>query len=255
MERPTLKPINNNQEMSNQVTYTIEGGLIPTITLEITPELSVFFEHHLMSWKTPSLNIVTSKFNRRFKRAIGGMQIILLEAGGTGKISLSRHSTGHIFPIHLKPGQTLDVREHQYIAATSNLDYTVEPISEIPNVMFGGTAFFIDKFKATECEGMLWLHSYGDLFEITLGKDEELDIDSGSWVYKDTTVRMQNQIDCFSTGLLGTRNVAYKRFTGPGRIGIQTVSLAMTLDSSVISRGKKGLIGFLFGLLARPQAK
>lgn len=255
MDRPTLKPINNNREKSNQITYFIEGNLIPTLLLEITPKQSVFFEHHLMSWKEPSLNMATSKHNRQFKRAIGGMQIILLEASGTGKISLSRHGAGHIFPIQLAPGQTLDVREHQYVAATSNLDYKVEHISEIPNVMYGGTAFFIDQFKATNTEGMLWLHSYGDLFEITLGNDEQIDIDSGSWVYKDTTVGVENQKDCFSIGALGTRNVVYKRFTGPGRVGIQTVSLTMAFDSSVITRGKKGLIGFLFGLLARTQAK
>lgn len=253
MEHPTLKPI-NTAEKSNPM-YAIEGNLIPSLVLEMTPKQSVFFEHHLMSWKTPSLNIVTSKFNRRFKRGIGGMQIILLEASGTGKLALSRHATGHIFPMLLTPGQTLDVREHQYVAATNNLDYTSKSISEVPNVMYGGTAFFIDRFKATDNEGMLWLHSYGDLFEITLEKGEQIDIDSGSWIYKDTTVQIQNQQDCFSMGMLGTRNVVYKRFTGPGRIGIQTVSLSGILDSSIITRGKKGLVGFLFGLLKRSQAK
>jgi len=242
MERPFI-----------EITHSIEGNLIPRLTLEITPKQSVFFEHHVMSWKTSSLNIATSKFNRRFKRAFGSMPIILLEASGTGAISLSRHGTGHIFPMHLAPGETLDVREHQYVAATSNLDYTFQSIDEIPNVMFGGTAFFIDQFKATDSNGMIWLHSYGDLFEITLGKDEQIDIDSGSWIYKDTTVGIEDQKNCFFTGLLGTRNVVYKRFTGPGRVGLQTASLTRLLDSSVIA--KRGLIGFLFGLLARPKAK
>lgn len=255
MECPTLKSTNNDEKKTNLVTHRIEGNLIPTLTLELTEKQPVFFEHHLLSWKTTALNMVTSKFNRRFKRATGGMQIILLETNGSGKISLSRHSTGHIFPMHLAPNQAIDVREHQYVAATNNLEYTVEHMSETPNVMFGGKAFFIDQFKATDSEGMLWLHSYGDLFEITLEKDEKIDIDSGSWIYKDTTVQIENQIDHYLTGILGTRTVQHKRFIGPGRVGIQTVSLTMAPDSSEIYRGKKGLIGFLFGLLRRPQAK
>ncbi len=250
MERSTPKQTNNDHESN-----VIEGNLIPVLTLDITPNQSIFFEHHTISWKSPSLNITSNKHNRHYKRAIAGMPIIILEANGEGKIALSRHATGHIFPMQLAPGQTLDVREHQYLCATSNLDYTFHKVPEVLNVMVGGTAFFIDQFKATDTEGTLWLHSYGDLSEITLGDAEQFDIDSASWVYKDPTVTMQNQKDCFSFGFVGTKELVYKRFTGPGRIGVQTASLTMALDSSVVTRGKKGLIGFLFGLLARGQSK
>lgn len=235
--------------------HKTDGKLTPSLILEITENQPVMFEHHTMSWKTPSLNTVSSKWNRRFKRAIAGMPIILLETSGHGTISLSRHSVGHIFEMKLQPGQTLDVREHQYVAATANLDYSFNHTVNVPGVTFGGTGFFIDHFKATDGEGTVWLHSYGDAVEIELAEGEQIDIDSGSWIYKDSTVEIENIKDCYATGLASSHCLIYKRVTGPGRIGMQTISLTMAQDSSLITRGRKGLLGALFGFLARRSSK
>ena len=48
------------------------------------------------------------------------------------------------------------MREHQFLAASGNIDYTFERVKGVANILFGGTGFFIDKFKArkrTACCG------------------------------------------------------------------------------------------------------
>jgi hypothetical protein len=45
---------------------------------------------------------------------------------------------GHVFGIHLKPGQELHVREHQFLAATGNVDYNYERVKGLSNMLFGG---------------------------------------------------------------------------------------------------------------------
>jgi uncharacterized protein (AIM24 family) len=56
------------------------------------------------------------------KRMISGMQVFVTEAVGPGQIAFSRDGPGHVFGIPLKPGQELHVLEHQFLAATGNVD-------------------------------------------------------------------------------------------------------------------------------------
>jgi uncharacterized protein (AIM24 family) len=49
---------------------------------------------------------------------VAGMPIFLTEAQGPGEIAFSRDGAGHLFPLHLMPGKSVLVREHQFLAAT-----------------------------------------------------------------------------------------------------------------------------------------
>jgi uncharacterized protein (AIM24 family) len=160
------------------------------------------------------------------KRMLAGMQVFVTEASGSGQIAFSRDGAGHIVPIHLTSGQELHVREHQFLAATSNIDYTFERVKGAANILFGGTGFFIDKFHS-HGDGILWLHGYGNVFEKELAAGESIDVEPGGWLYKDPRVQMETNISRLSTGLLGGFSLMLNRFTGPGRIGLQSMYLHM----------------------------
>jgi uncharacterized protein (AIM24 family) len=49
---------------------------------------------------------------------------------------------------HMSQGQELHVREHQFLAASQNIDYSFERVKGISNMLMGGTGFFIDKFHS-----------------------------------------------------------------------------------------------------------
>ena len=72
-------------------------------------------------------------------------------------------------------------------------------------------------------EGILWLHGYGNVFQVTLAAGESIDIEPGGWIYKDPTVRMDTQFQRLSTGIFAGTSIAWNRFTGPGRIGLQSM--------------------------------
>jgi uncharacterized protein (AIM24 family) len=62
------------------------------------------------------------------------------------------------------------------------------------------------------------------VFEKTLEPGESIDIEPGGWVYRDHSVTMYQQPYGFKTGLLGGGgNLVFNRFTGPGRIGLQSM--------------------------------
>lgn len=226
MDRPRLLPTSAADETYAGVTYHLDGELVPALTIELAAGRSVFFEHHVLLWKHPSVEIGVRAMKGALKRMVAGMQIFITEATGPGQISFSRDGAGHIVPIHLQPGKGLHVREHQFLAATGNVEYTFERMKGVANILFGGTGFFIDKF-ACSGEGILWLHGYGNVFEKVLAAGETIDVEPGGWLYKDPGVEMTTTVARLSTGLLASMNLVLNRFTGPGRIGIQSMYLHM----------------------------
>lgn len=223
MERPTLLSTKANSETFAGITYHLDGELVPALTVELLEGQRIFFEHHILLWKHPSVTIRVRPIDGALKRMIAGMQIFITEAEGPGQIAFSRDGAGHVFGIHMKQGEELHIREHQFLAATDNIEYTFERIKGVSNMLFGGTGFFMDKFYCANGDGILWLHGYGNVFEKELAPWEQIDIEPGGWLYKDPSVRMDTNVQLISTGLFAATNIITNRFTGPGRVGIQSM--------------------------------
>lgn len=227
MDMPILLPTQITQETFAGVSYHLQGELVPVLTIELDGGRSIYFEHHIMLWKTTTVDISLRPVKGAFKRMLAGMPILLTEAKGPGQIAFSRDGVGHIFPIHLQPGEKIEVREHQFLAATGNVIYDMTKVKGFANILAGSTGFFIDRFSVRESEGIVWLHGYGNVFEKVLGAEEQIDIEPGAWLYKDPGVRMETAIQRLSTGLFGGSTFTCNRFTGPGRVGIQSMSLVV----------------------------
>ena len=227
MERPKLLETSVVNGGNDYITYHLDGELVPALTIELNPGQKVFFEHHILLWKNTSVQIGVRPMKGMLKRMVAGMQVFITEAEGPGQISFSRDGVGHIFALHIKPGEEIQVREHQFLAATTNIDYSFERVKGFSNMFLGGTGFFIDKFNATSGEGILWLHGYGNVFEKVLAPGEQIDVEPGGWLYKDKSVQMNTNIQTLSTGLLASMNLITNRFTGPGRIAIQSMYMPL----------------------------
>src|SRR5205085_10936723 len=99
----------------------------------------------------------------------------------------------------------------------------LEWVKGAPNLLFGGTGLFVDTFSSSG-DGILWLHGYGNVFEVTLAPGEQIDIEPGGWVYKDRTVQMQTMFQKLSTGIFASAGqICWNRFTGPGKIALQSM--------------------------------
>jgi uncharacterized protein (AIM24 family) len=220
---PTLMPTHASGETFGGVTYHIDGELVPVLTVDVTLR-PVYFEHHILLWKHPTVRIGLKAVAGALKRMIAGMQVFVTEAKGPGMIAFSRDGAGHIVPIHMPQGSELEVREHQFLAATEAIDYSFSRVRGISNMLFGGTGFFIDKFHSHAGDGIIWLHGYGNVFEKVLEAGESIDVEPGGWLYKQTSVKMDTVVDRLTSGLFGANfNLVLNRFTGPGRIGIQSM--------------------------------
>jgi uncharacterized protein (AIM24 family) len=199
-----LLPTQTRDESFGGVTYHLQGELVPVLHIEMG-SVPVYFEHHILLWKDSKVTIGVKSLAGTFKRILSGMPIFMTEAHGPGHIAFSRDGVGHVWGMHLKQGEAIDVRAPVLgCHRTRKLNYTFARVKGIANMLLGGSGFFIDTFTAETNEGIVWLHGYGNVFEVTLHPGEMIDIEPGGWVYKDPSVRMETQMQRLSTGLLAS---------------------------------------------------
>src|ERR1700682_2672840 len=148
MHIPEPIPTDIRDETFAGVTYHIRGQLVPELQIELS-SAPVMFEHHVLLWKEPGVNIELRKLPGGIQRKIAGLDFFVTRALGPGRIAFSRDWPGQCIPLHLQRGQALNVREHHFLAATDNLEYSFERVKGVRNMLMGGSGFFIDNFSAT----------------------------------------------------------------------------------------------------------
>ena len=137
MHLPEPIPTTIRDESFAEVTYHIRGELVPELQVELGPG-SVMFEHHVLLWKEPRVEIELKKLPGGVKRKIAGLDFFVTRTVGAGPIAFSRDCARPVHPAAPEAGEGLNVREHQFIAATDNLDYTYERVKGIRNMLLGG---------------------------------------------------------------------------------------------------------------------
>jgi uncharacterized protein (AIM24 family) len=222
---PRLLPTQIQEGSAPGLKYRLEGELVPVLHMALDGQVPVYFEHHVLLWKYPNLQIGLHPLRKGLKRRmLGGMPLLLLQAQSAGEVAFSRDAPGHIAAIHLPAGESIIVREHQFLAATGGIEYDYQRIKGFANMLNGG-GFFVDTFLAGDSEGVVWIHGYGNVFEKQLEPGETIDIEPGGWIYRDHSVGMEQEIVGLKTGMFGGGggNFVFNRFTGPGRVGLQSM--------------------------------
>ena len=242
------------------MTIKIEGELVPAVDVELGAQQTVYFEHHILLWKQPQVTLGFMGIQNAAKRFFSGLQIFISTAKGPGNIAFSREAPGQIVSLRLRPGQSVDVREHQFLLATSNVNYDFFWQTGLANVIFSRAGLFIDRFTSQQGEGLVLIHGYGNVFEKTLKPGEQLDVEPGAWLWKDSNVRMDTVSVLQSQGggglmgalgaFVGGSALQLNRFTGPGRVGLQSMTYTPAGQSEGATQtGGQSNIGGVFGSL------
>jgi len=204
-------------------TCQVEGEIVPVAEIRLAGGDAVYFEHHVMLWKDPAVTMAVMQMPGGMKRALAGMPFLVSIASGTGRIAFSRDATGEIVILPLHPGMELDVREHAFLLASHAINYSYVRIKGLRNILFGGQGMFMDRFVTSNVPGLLILHGYGNVFERTLKAGESILIEPGAYLYKDSTVTMEVEMQQLTSGLFGGTAMSLAKMTGPGRVGIQSM--------------------------------
>ena len=69
------------------MTITIDGELVPVVDVMLGNQLSIYFEHHILLWKHPGVQLGFKSLRGAARRFFAGLQIFITEAQGPGNIS------------------------------------------------------------------------------------------------------------------------------------------------------------------------
>lgn len=201
----------------------VEGEIVPVAEISLGERDVVFFEHHVLLWKDPDVEMGVMPLQGGVKRALAGMPFIVSMASGTGRIAFSRDAAGELVVMPLHPGMELDAREHAFLLASQSIEYSYTRVQGLRNILFGGQGMFMDRFVTRGAPGLLILHGYGNVFERRLANGESIVLEPGAFLYKDASVSMSVETQKLTTGLFGGVGLNLVRMTGPGRLGIQSM--------------------------------
>ena len=213
----------------------VEGAYVPVADFKLAPEDSIYFTHHVLLWKDAQINITTMGLRGGWKRMFAGMPLVMTQAQGPGHIAFSRDLPGELIPIPLEAGQALDVREHLFLVATSQVQYDWFQTGIWFRTQNGNDTethypigMFMDRFHSPQAPGLLLLHAGGNIFVRHLAPGQAVLVKPTALIFKDPTVQMALHFERPSTGWTGgwgswSNRYMWLRVWGPGRIGVQSV--------------------------------
>lgn len=204
-------------------TCQVEGEIVPVAEITLAQGDAVYYEHHVLLWKEETVRMDVMPLPGGMKRALAGMPFIITISSGPGRVAFSRDATGELVLMPLHPGMEVDVREHAFLLASYNINYSYTRVQGLRNILFGGQGMFMDRFVTAATPGLLVLHGYGNVFERILKPGESILIEPGAFLYKDASVTMNVETQKLTTGLFGGQGMNLARMTGPGRLGIQSM--------------------------------
>ena len=229
-----LPPIKDMARIQFGQSYCqIEGKFSPVADFNLARGDGIYFAHHVLLWKDPQVGITTMPLRGGWSRVFAGLPLIMTQAVGPGHAALSRDEPGETAALPVQPGQSVDVKEHVFIAATHNISYdwfntdiwfqtrngddidTLYPIG-----------MFMDQFTAPASPGLLLLHGAGNVFERRLQPGETILIRPTSLLFKDSSVGMHLHIEhpggTWRSWRSWGERYLWLRMVGPGRVGVQS---------------------------------
>lgn len=210
----------------------IEGSFVPVADFDLHPGDGIYFSHQTLLWKDEATALDRSPLGGAWKRMIGGLPLVMAQATGPGRIALSMDRPGETVAVPLNHGAGIDVLEHHFLAATSQVGYDYFQSGVWFTTRSGDESEthypigrFLDRFHAVQEHGLVLLHAGGNVFERALAPQETICIKPPSLLFKDPTVGMALHFETprgSSMWQNRTNRYAWLRLWGPGRVAIQS---------------------------------
>ena len=232
-EQPAIRDMARIQ--FGRSTCQISGKYVPVADMRLHEGDSVYFSHHVLLHTAPTVVMETMKMAGGWNRVLAGMPLIMMTARGPGHIAFSHDDAGETVAIPLQQGQAMDVVEHRFLVATSNVGYTWEASGVWFQTGTGDDTEMhyplgatLDRFRADGGPGLLLLHAPGNVFIRDLGPGQNILVQPSALFYKDPTVTMNLHFEYpggnywFSSATAQCKT-AWLALHGPGRVAVQSV--------------------------------
>ncbi|MBO5669837.1 MAG: TIGR00266 family protein [Candidatus Methanomethylophilaceae archaeon] len=188
------------------------------------------------------------------KRSLSGSSLFLMNYksnGGSGVVGFGGSAPGKILDVDVGKGSWL-VQSSGYLCSDSSVNIDMAFQKKLGSIFFGGEGLILQRLSG---KGMAFIAACGDLNIIDLKPGEVYKVSTSNAVAWEETVKYDiSATGGFKTALFGGEGLFLTTLTGPGKIVIQSMTLAdlaqglipyLPTTSSSRSGDKGGLIDAL----------
>jgi uncharacterized protein (TIGR00266 family) len=209
--------------------YEITGDNLQLVTLHLRRGETVYAEAGVMNHMSNNIDMKAKAkggLMKGLKRMVTGESFFITEftASSDGFVAFGGNVPGKIEAIKISPGKEFLTQRDAFLCAESDVDMDVAFTKKLGAGFFGGEGFILQKYSG---QGTVFIHACGDFVVKELQTGEILKVDTGSLVGFDSTVQYDiTRAGGIKTSLFGGEGIFLTTLTGPGKVIIQSLSIA-----------------------------
>jgi len=209
--------------------YTITGDNLQFVNVQFEPGEDIYSETGAMVYMTGNVSMKTSTKGgalKGLKRMITGESFFLtsFEAqGGRGIVGFGGKTPGKILDLNTDEGTWL-VQRSAFLAAEGGVTQEMAFQKKMGSIFFGGEGLILQKISG---KGMAFIHASGDFNIVDLKPGQVYKVSTSKVVGWQDGVKFDiTTIGGVKNALFGGEDLFVTTLTGPGKIIIQSMSLA-----------------------------
>lgn len=210
--------------------YKITGDSMPVVECRLSKGEAMRTEKGSMVWMSPNIKMETSGgggLGKALGRMVSGESIfqnIYTSQVDDSLIAFGSSFVGNIRELDIQPGKSIICQKSAFLASEMGVDLSIFFRKKLGAGFFGGEGFIMQKLSG---QGKAFVEIDGSAVEYELGSGESMLVNTGYLVLMDETCTMEiERIKGAKNMILGGEGLFNTRVTGPGRIVLQTMSIA-----------------------------
>ena len=209
--------------------YSIEGGSLPAVIIQLDSGETILSEAGGRTWSRGPVVTETKAeggVGKSLGRMFTGESLFMSRytAQGPAEIAFSSSFPGKIIARELQAGQSIVFQKRAFLCATYGVELAVHFQKKLGAGLFGGEGFIMQRVTGP---GIVFLEVDGHCQEYDLMQGEQLTCDTGVLAIMDATCTMDVQmVKGVKNMLLGGEGLLDTIITGPGKVHLQTMTIA-----------------------------
>lgn len=208
--------------------YTIEGGSLPAVIIQLDPGEQLLSEVGGRTWSRGPV-LTETKAEGGAGKALGRMFMgeslfmNVYTAQGPSEIAFTSSFPGKIVARELAAGQSIVCQKRAFLCATYGVELAVHFQKKLGTGLVGGEGFIMQRVTGP---GLVFLEIDGFCQEYDLQPGEQIVCDTGVLAIMDATCQMSVQmVKGVKNVLLGGEGLFDTVITGPGKVHLQTMTI------------------------------
>ncbi|MDL2235201.1 TIGR00266 family protein [Christensenellaceae bacterium OttesenSCG-928-L17] len=210
--------------------YRIFGDNLPAVEIQLNPGESIYTESGGMSWMSEGMQMETNAKGGVMKglgRMLTGESFFMatFTASRPGdSITVASSFPGHILALDLSDGREYVCQKDSFLCAQPTVTLSTEVVKGLKGGLFGGEGFFLQRLRGS---GMVFLEIDGSCKELLLAPGERIKVDTSHVALYEASVRYSAEmVKGFKNVLFGGEGLFLTTLEGPGRVWLQTMTIA-----------------------------